>query len=54
MPLVKDPHNKAHKFNYLYPYSSTFQPLGYIIIYLQLLPLVTHFGVSYQLPNIKS
>jgi hypothetical protein len=41
MPLVKDPHDKAHKLNYLYPYSSTFQPLGYIIIYLQFLPLIT-------------
>ncbi len=54
MPLDKDLHDKAHKLNYLYPYSSTFQPLTYINIYLQLLPLITHFGVSYQFPNIKS
>jgi hypothetical protein len=36
MPLIKDPQNRAHKLNYLFPYSPILVPLGHIIIYLQL------------------
>jgi len=35
MPLIKDPQNRAHKLNYLFPYSPILVPLGHIIIYLQ-------------------
>jgi hypothetical protein len=46
MPLIKDLPSRAQKLNYLFPYLSILLPLGHIIIYLQLLPLVTHLGVT--------
>ncbi len=46
MPLVKDLSNKAHKLNYIFSYISILLTLGHNIVYLQLLPLVTHLGVT--------
>lgn len=47
MPLIKDLPSKAHKFFLFFiPYLSILLPLGHIIIYLQLPPLVTHLGVT--------
>jgi hypothetical protein len=38
-----------HKLNGLYPYLPILLPIGHIIIYLQLSPLVTHLGVTFEL-----
>jgi hypothetical protein len=46
MPLVQDSQDKTYKLNYLFSYSRILLCLGHIIIYLQLLPLLTHLGVK--------
>jgi hypothetical protein len=45
MPLVLKNLNKTHKLNYLFSYLSILLPLRNIIIYLQLLSLVTCLDV---------
>jgi hypothetical protein len=44
MSLVKDCQGKAHKLNYLFPCLSNPSAINHIIIYLQLLSLIAHFG----------
>jgi hypothetical protein len=46
MPLVKDLQKKVNKLHYLFSYLPIFLHLCHIIIYLQLLSLMTHLGVT--------